>query len=76
MTGMEIETHVKSRAGRPRSAESRRAILQAAMLILQTEGYRALTIEADDLSLVAVGRLHRARSADERSIATADARHR
>jgi len=45
MTGMEIETQVKSRAGRPRSVESRRAILQAAMLILQTEGYRALTIE-------------------------------
>ena len=45
MTGIEIETKPKTRAGRPRSAESRRAILQAALLILQTSGYRALTIE-------------------------------
>jgi AcrR family transcriptional regulator len=45
MTGIEVETKPKSRAGRPRSVESRRAILQAALLILQTTGYRTLTIE-------------------------------
>ena len=45
MTGMEFETKPKTRAGRPRSVESRRAILQAALLILQTTGYRTLTIE-------------------------------
>lgn len=46
MTGIEFDgQQPKTRAGRPRSAESRRAILQAALLILQTSGYRALTIE-------------------------------
>jgi AcrR family transcriptional regulator len=40
-------THVqKPRAGRPRSAESRRAIIQSAMHILQNDGYAALNIEA------------------------------
>jgi AcrR family transcriptional regulator len=41
-------THVvqKPRAGRPRSAESRRAIIQSAMGILQNDGYAALNIEA------------------------------
>ena len=36
----------KPRAGRPRSAESRRAIIQSAMHILQNDGYAALNIEA------------------------------
>jgi AcrR family transcriptional regulator len=36
----------KPRAGRPRSAESRRAIIQSAMGILQNDGYAALNIEA------------------------------
>ena len=45
MTGMVLEALPRTRAGRPRSVESRRAILQAAMLILQTQGYRGLTIE-------------------------------
>lgn len=36
----------KPRAGRPRSAESRRAIIQSAMHILQDDGYAALNIEA------------------------------
>jgi AcrR family transcriptional regulator len=36
----------KPRAGRPRSVESRRAIIQAAMHILQNDGYAALNIEA------------------------------
>jgi AcrR family transcriptional regulator len=45
MTGTDLETKPKTRAGRPRSVESRRAILQAALLILQTTGYRTLTIE-------------------------------
>jgi AcrR family transcriptional regulator len=45
MTGIEAQDKPKTRAGRPRSVESRRAILQAALLILQTSGYRALTIE-------------------------------
>lgn len=36
----------RPRAGRPRSAESRRAIIQAAMQILQNDGYAALNIEA------------------------------
>jgi AcrR family transcriptional regulator len=36
----------RPRAGRPRSAESRRAIIQAAMHILQNDGYAALNIEA------------------------------
>lgn len=45
MTGIEVEAFSKSRAGRPRSVESRRAILHAAMMILQSDGYRALTIE-------------------------------
>src|SRR5882724_1483300 len=45
MTGIEYHEKPKTRAGRPRSVESRRAILQAALTILQTSGYRALTIE-------------------------------
>jgi AcrR family transcriptional regulator len=36
----------RPRVGRPRSVESRRAIIQAAMTILQTDGYAALNIEA------------------------------
>lgn len=36
----------KPRAGRPRSVESRRAIIQSAMNILQNDGYAALNIEA------------------------------
>lgn len=36
----------RPRAGRPRSAESRRAIIQSAMHILQNDGYAALNIEA------------------------------
>lgn len=36
----------KPRAGRPRSVESRRAIIQSAMHILQGDGYAALNIEA------------------------------
>ena len=36
----------RPRAGRPRSAESRRAIIQSAMGILQNDGYAALNIEA------------------------------
>lgn len=36
----------KPRAGRPRSVESRRAIIQSAMHILQNDGYAALNIEA------------------------------
>jgi AcrR family transcriptional regulator len=36
----------KPRAGRPRSVESRRAIIQSAMHILQDDGYAALNIEA------------------------------
>ncbi len=40
-------THAqKPRAGRPRSVESRRAIIQSAMHILQNDGYAALNIEA------------------------------
>ena len=36
----------RPRAGRPRSVESRRAIIQSAMHILQNDGYAALNIEA------------------------------
>jgi len=36
----------KPRAGRPRSVESRRAIIHSAMHILQNDGYAALNIEA------------------------------
>ena len=36
----------RPRVGRPRSVESRRAIIQSAMTILQTDGYAALNIEA------------------------------
>lgn len=36
----------RPRVGRPRSAESRRAIIQSAMSILQNDGYAALNIEA------------------------------
>lgn len=43
---MEAAQPSKPRAGRPRSAESRRAIIQSAMHILQNDGYAALNIEA------------------------------
>jgi AcrR family transcriptional regulator len=36
----------RPRVGRPRSVESRRAIIQSAMNILQNDGYAALNIEA------------------------------
>jgi AcrR family transcriptional regulator len=36
----------RPRVGRPRSVESRRAIIQSAMNILQSDGYAALNIEA------------------------------
>lgn len=39
-------TVTRPRVGRPRSVESRRAIIQSAMNILQNEGYAALNIEA------------------------------
>lgn len=42
----EVTQPSKPRAGRPRSAESRRAIIQSAMTILQDNGYAALNIEA------------------------------
>jgi len=42
----EMNVAQKPRAGRPRSAESRRAIIQSAMHILQNDGYAALNIEA------------------------------
>lgn len=41
-----VSIPAKPRAGRPRSAESRRAIIQSAMHILQNDGYAALNIEA------------------------------
>jgi AcrR family transcriptional regulator len=39
-------TVTRPRVGRPRSVESRRAIIQSAMNILQNDGYAALNIEA------------------------------
>lgn len=42
----DLNSAPRPRAGRPRSAESRRAIIQSAMNILQNDGYAALNIEA------------------------------
>lgn len=42
----EVNPVTRPRVGRPRSVESRRAIIQSAMNILQTDGYAALNIEA------------------------------
>ena len=46
LANAETNPVTRPRVGRPRSVESRRAIIQSAMTILQTDGYAALNIEA------------------------------